>query len=38
VAVATGRYSVEDLAAHAPAALFPNLADTEAVVRAILTV
>ncbi|HSJ64087.1 MAG TPA: HAD family hydrolase [Gemmatimonadaceae bacterium] len=38
VAVATGRYSIEDLAAHAPAALFPNLSDTDAVVRAILTV
>lgn len=38
IAVATGRYSVEELAAHAPAALFPDLADTEAVVHAILTV
>lgn len=38
VAVATGRYSVDDLAAHAPAALFADLRDTEAVVTAILTV
>lgn len=38
VAVATGRYSLEDLAAHSPAALFRDLGDTEAVVRAILTV
>ena len=38
VAVATGRYSVEDLAAHDPAALFPDLRDTDAVVHAILSV
>lgn len=38
VAVATGRYSVEELAAHAPAALFRDLSDTETVVRTILAV
>jgi phosphoglycolate phosphatase-like HAD superfamily hydrolase len=36
VAVATGRFSVEELAAHAPAAVFPDLADTDAVLRALL--
>jgi phosphoglycolate phosphatase-like HAD superfamily hydrolase len=36
IAVATGRYSVEELAAHAPAAVFPDLSDTAAVLRAIL--
>ena len=35
IAVATGRYSVEDLAAHSPFAVFPDLADTAAVMRAI---
>ena len=35
IAVATGRYGVEELAAHAPAAVFPDLCDTEAVLRAI---
>jgi len=35
VAVATGRYSVEELAAHGPAAVFATLADTGAVVEAI---
>ena len=35
IAVATGRYSVEELALHEPAAVFPNLADTAAVMRAI---
>jgi len=35
VAVATGRFSVHDLAAHAPAAVFPTLADTRAVIEAI---
>jgi len=35
VAVATGRFSVEELAAHAPAAVFPTLADTQAVLEAI---
>ncbi|HSC31316.1 MAG TPA: HAD hydrolase-like protein [Gemmatimonadaceae bacterium] len=35
VAVATGRFTVEDLAAHAPAAVFPTLADTAAVLEAI---
>lgn len=37
VAVATGRYSVTDLARHSPAAVFADLADTEAVVQAILS-
>jgi phosphoglycolate phosphatase-like HAD superfamily hydrolase len=35
IAVATGRYSVEELAEHSPFAVFPNLADTNAVMRAI---
>ena len=35
IAVATGRYSVEELAAHAPVAVFPDLSDTDAVMRAI---
>lgn len=35
IGVATGRYSVEELAAHDPAAVFPDLRDTSAVVRAI---
>lgn len=38
VAVATGRYTVSDLAEHAPAALFADLTNTDAVVHAILTV
>jgi hypothetical protein len=33
--VATGRYSVDELAEHSPFAVFPNLADTDAVMRAI---
>jgi phosphoglycolate phosphatase len=36
VAVATGQFSAEVLAQHAPDALLPGLADTEAAVRAIL--
>jgi phosphoglycolate phosphatase len=36
VAVATGRYSVEELAEHAPSAVFEDLTDTAAVVAAIL--
>jgi phosphoglycolate phosphatase len=36
IGVATGRYSVDELAAHAAAAVFANLADTQSVVRAIL--
>jgi phosphoglycolate phosphatase-like HAD superfamily hydrolase len=36
IAVATGRYSVEELRACRAAAVFPDLRDTEAVVRAIL--
>ncbi|MBK6843507.1 MAG: HAD family hydrolase [Gemmatimonadetes bacterium] len=35
IAVATGHYSVDDLAAHAPAAVFADLRDTAAVMRAI---
>lgn len=35
IAVATGRYSVEELAEHDPAAVFPHLCDTAAVMRAI---
>ena len=35
IAVATGRYSVEELAQHDPVAVFPNLCDTAAVMRAI---
>jgi hypothetical protein len=35
--VATGRYSVEELAAHAPTAVFPDLTDTDAVVAAMLS-
>lgn len=35
VAVATGRYTVEDLAAHHPDALFPDLRDTDAIAHAI---
>ena len=36
VAVATGQFSAEVLAEHAPDALLTSLADTEAAVRAIL--
>lgn len=35
IAVATGRYDVQELAACGPAAVFPDLRDTEAVLRAI---
>lgn len=35
IAVATGRYSVGQLAEHAPAAVFEDLRDTESVVRVI---
>ena len=35
IAVATGRYSVEELAAHSPYAVFVDLSDTEAVMTAI---
>ncbi|MEO7965309.1 MAG: HAD hydrolase-like protein [Gemmatimonadaceae bacterium] len=35
IAVATGRYTVEQLAAHNPAAVFADLRDTAAVLRAI---
>ncbi|MBX9928052.1 MAG: haloacid dehalogenase-like hydrolase [Gemmatimonadaceae bacterium] len=35
IAVATGSYSVDELASHAPAAVFLDLADTAAVVAAI---
>lgn len=36
IGVATGRYSVPDLAAHAPHAVFADLADTERVLGAML--
>jgi len=36
IAVATGRYDAAALRAHAPAAVFEDLADTDAVVRAVL--
>jgi phosphoglycolate phosphatase-like HAD superfamily hydrolase len=36
IGVATGSYSLEQLAAHDPVAVFPDLADTEAVLRVIL--
>lgn len=36
IGVATGRYSVQELAEHAPAAVFPTLEDTPAVIEAIL--
>ena len=36
IAVATGRYSVDDLSEHGPTAVFADLADTDAVVAAIL--
>jgi phosphoglycolate phosphatase-like HAD superfamily hydrolase len=35
IAVATGRYSVEELSEHGPVAVFADLADTAAVMRAI---
>lgn len=37
IGVATGRYSVDDLAAHEPAAVFASLEDTDAVVEAMLS-
>jgi len=36
IGVATGRYGVDELAGHAPAAVFETLEDTEAVLAAIL--
>ncbi len=36
IGVATGRYGVDDLAAHAPHAVFPDLRDTDRVLEAIL--
>jgi phosphoglycolate phosphatase len=36
IAVATGRYSVEELATHGPTAVFADLTDTDAVIAAIL--
>lgn len=36
IGVATGRYSVDDLAAHGPAAVFETLVETDAVVEAIV--
>jgi phosphoglycolate phosphatase-like HAD superfamily hydrolase len=35
IAVATGHYTVESLAEHAPDAVFSNLSDTRAVLAAI---
>ncbi len=35
IAVATGQYSVEELRTHAPSAVFPDLSDTAAFLRAI---
>jgi phosphoglycolate phosphatase-like HAD superfamily hydrolase len=35
IAVATGRHSTAELAAHSPDAVFPDLADTTAVLRAL---
>ena len=35
IAVATGRYSVDELAAHQPTAVFKNFADTAAFLRVI---
>jgi phosphoglycolate phosphatase-like HAD superfamily hydrolase len=37
IAVATGTYSLEELAQHRPAAVFEDLSDTAAVLRAILS-
>ena len=36
IAVATGRYSVEELALHSPAAVFRDLSETAAVVEAVV--
>ncbi|HEX4683928.1 MAG TPA: haloacid dehalogenase-like hydrolase [Gemmatimonadaceae bacterium] len=36
IGVATGHYTVDQLLAHAPAAVFPDLSDTAAVVNAII--
>lgn len=36
IGVATGRYDMQELASHSPAAVFPTLDDTDAVVDAIL--
>lgn len=36
IAVATGRYDVDELSAHAPAAVFRDLTDTAAVVQAVV--
>jgi phosphoglycolate phosphatase-like HAD superfamily hydrolase len=36
IGVATGRYSVDELRAHDPAAVFPDLRDTDEVVKAIV--
>ena len=36
IAVATGRYSIEELASHAPLAVFPDLTDTTAVMHVII--
>ena len=37
IAVATGKYSVAELAAHEPTAVFPDFADTAAFLRVIDT-
>jgi phosphoglycolate phosphatase-like HAD superfamily hydrolase len=36
IGVATGRYTVDELARHGPLAVFADLSETEAVTRAIL--
>ncbi len=36
IGVATGRYSVEELSSHGPAAVFEDLSDTDAVIEAVL--
>lgn len=36
IAVATGRYDIEELSSHSPAAVFADLADTMAVVQAVI--
>ena len=36
IAVATGRYGIDELRAHEPAAVFADLSDTDAVVGAVL--
>jgi phosphoglycolate phosphatase-like HAD superfamily hydrolase len=38
IGVATGRFGVEELSRHAPAAVFPDLSDTAVVVETILDI